>query len=287
MTDLWYANRDAVRDNDKIYSWAAQAKRHLNLSIGRDKSIYRVGSYKFGMGANIEMYLGFQTVGGYNPLFLYRYYEYINQYSFYKRRIPEGWIVFFYDSYENSKLMDLLNVKYEISHAEKSFNVRKTCLPRAFIVPDYKIVEKEKILDYLIRPDFDPTKIVLFEKEDFQDDLPPHNQTQSNKTGKAKIISYRPDKIVLETDSSDPGYLFLSEVYYPGWKAFVDEQPKEIFRGNYLFRVIELPAGKHKVRVLFEPLSIKIGIGITVFTLFVILFIVLFLLGKKISLLNR
>ena len=287
LIDLGVVTRGAVQHNDKIYHWAAQTKNDLDMTIGKDKSIYRVGSYNFGMGANIEMYLGYQTVGGYGPLFLHRYYEYINKYRFYMNQVPEGWIVFFYDSYENIRLMDLLNVKYEISHADRSFAIRKTFLPRAFIVPDYKIVKKEQILDYLIRPDFDPTRIVLFEKEDFQNDLPPHTPLGLNTTGKAKVISYRPDNIVIETDTSNPGYLFLSESYYPGWKAFVDDQPTRILRGNYLFRVVELPEGHHVVRFTFDPLSIKVGISVTIFTLFMILIIIVFSFRKRITFISR
>jgi uncharacterized membrane protein YfhO len=93
---------------------------------------------------------------------------------------------------------------------------------------------------------------------------------------RARILDYRPDEITIETDSTHPGYLFLSEVFYPGWKAFVDEQPKSVLRGNYLFRVVEVPAGSHKVVLVFEPLSIKLGSGITLLT-------VLALIGASMS----
>jgi len=285
LLDLGCVAESHIRHDDSIYRSIRKIKRNLDASIGKDKSTYRVGSYKFGLGPNFEMYLGYQSVGGFTALFPSRFYQYLNQYS--ENKLPKGWAGFNYGVTKSRILMDLLNTKYEIFHKRKSYALRKTFLPRTFIVPDYKIIRKEEVLDYLIRPDFDPTRIVLFEKEDFQYDLPPHAPLGLNTTGKVKIVSYRPDNIVLEADSSGPGYLFLSELFYPGWKAFVNGQPKQILRGNYLFRVIKLPAGKHIVSVVFDPLSIKIGIGITIFTLFMLLNIMVYHFGKRILLIKR
>jgi hypothetical protein len=268
LGDLLYVNKGAPSHRDELYQWAAETKEQLDSTIGRDKEVYRVGSYSFGMGANIEMYLGYQTVGGYNAMFLRRYYEYINQYRFYKERVPTGWIIFFYGDYENSVLMDLLNVKYVLSYANKSYGLRGSCLPRAFVVPEAEILPKQKVLDRLIDPGFDPLKTVLLE----DDGKPLASQMQIGSReklspGKAHITSYRPDEILVATDSEESGYLFLSESYYPGWKAYVDEKPVRIFRGNYLFRVIPLPRGKHRVRFIFDPYTLKVGACITFLTL--------------------
>ena len=184
--------------------------------------------------------------------------------------------------------MDLLNVKYEISYATREYALRETYLPRAFIVPDHKILRKEEGLDYLIRSDFDPTQVVLLE----EGGDPPYGTSdypsqEPRKLGQAKITSYCPDHIVILTDSSTPGYLFLSEIFYPGWKAFVDDQPRRILRGNYLFRVIELPKGRHVVGLVFDPLSIKAGIGITLSTLFIIMAVMVYRFSRRTSLLKR
>jgi uncharacterized membrane protein YfhO len=143
-------------------------------------------------------------------------------------------------------------------------------------------------LDYLIRFDFDPTQVVLLEEEVG----PPYSlcdypSLEPRKVGQAKITSYRPDHIVILTDSSTPGYLFLSEIFYPGWKAFVDEQPTRILRGNYLFRVIALPKGRHLVRLVFDPSSIKAGVGITLLTLFIIMAVMVYQFSKRTSFFKR
>ncbi|MBW1944381.1 MAG: YfhO family protein, partial [Deltaproteobacteria bacterium] len=179
-------------------------------------------------------------------------------------------IIFFYGDYENHVLMDLLNLKYVISYANRSYGLRGSYLPRAFIVPRAKTLPKKEILDHLIAPDFDPRKVVLLES-----DAPPSGPSGKisqvgQPPGKATITSYRPDEIVINTDSQASGFLFLSEAFYPGWKAYLNDKPVKILRGNYLFRVIQVPQGRHVVRFVFDPVSIKVGACITILTIFLI-----------------
>ena len=143
-------------------------------------------------------------------------------------------------------------------------------------MPNYRIIDKEKLLDYLIGKNFDPRKVVLLEKAEVESELSDVTAMNSKGESSAIITSYRPDHINLLTDSSEPGYLFLSEVFYPGWKASVDGKPIPVLRGNYLFRVVKVPKGKHQVDFVFDPLSIKIGVGVTVFTLLLVLAISLY-----------
>lgn len=271
FVDLAYVNRGAARHEDRVYSEAARVKEELARGLKQDKSVFRVGSFKSGWGANFEMVLGYQNVGGYNPLLLQRYYEYLNRYQFYGRPVPEGWIVFFYEDHDPRILMDLLNVKYEISHETRTLGLRETHLPRSFLVPRFKCVEREKILDALVQPGFDPTQVVLFEKGACDLAPLPKGKDSPSDLGEVSILSYTPDSISLSVHATSAAFLFLSEVDYPGWKAYVNGEPRPIRRGNYLFRVIEVPEDTSQVRFAFEPLSIKVGIGVTLFTVLLLL----------------
>jgi hypothetical protein len=285
LADLGYVNLGAARHNDKIYLWLKQKRNTLDGSLEKNKELSRVGSYDYGMGPNIEMYFGLQTVGGYTPLFLYRYYEYITHYT--DGKLPDGWVWFSYNRSKNRILMDLLNVKYEISYDSMKFKLRKTYLPRAFIVPGYEIIERGKVLDSLTSPDFEPTQTILFEKDEFKSGVFHPASNTKKIAGQATVVAYRPDNILVETRSSGPGLLFLSEAFYPGWKAFVDDKPKPILRGNYLFRVVEVPKGHHRVRFIFDPLSIKVGIGLTIFSLFIILITFLYHIRERVPFLKQ
>jgi hypothetical protein len=275
LVDLGLANSGGIRRDIGLYPWIEKIKQVLDSSIGQDKSIYRVGSYSFGLGPNLEMLLGYQTVGGFTALIPTRYYEYINKYA--EDELEQGWQSFHYGVSKNSILMDLLNVKYAISHTTGTYEERKSHLPRAFIVYGYELLEKEEVLNRLTSPDFDPSKKILFEKNQDPPQLIQDASRSSLPIGQVKIISYRPDHITIQTESPEAGLLFLSEILYPGWKAFRDGQPTRILQGNYLFRVLEVPEGRHEVRLEFDPWTIKAGIGLTLLTALLIIGIPVFL----------
>jgi hypothetical protein len=268
LVDLGYVHRQAIESGDDLYHSMATIKKGLDASVGQDKTVYRVGSFRHPWGGNFEMYCGYQTVNGYTALFPSRYYDYCNRYS--DDALPEAWALFSYGVSPHAILMDLLNVKYEISYSARTYALRETFLPRAFLVLNSRLLPQRDLLKAMVSPEFDPKKTLLLEEEDKPAGLKVHGGSSETQKGSARVISYRPDEIAIEVESEASAFLFLSETYYPGWKAFVDGQPERILRANYLFRAIELPKGQHQVRLVFEPYSIRAGIAITVITLLAI-----------------
>ncbi|MEA3492919.1 MAG: YfhO family protein [Candidatus Margulisiibacteriota bacterium] len=86
-------------------------------------------------------------------------------------------------------------------------------------------------------------------------------------SGRGEIVQYTPNEVVIVADAGKNELLFLSDRYYPGWKAFVDGEEVKIFRANNFFRSIKLEPGEHKVRFVYDPLSLKIGFFITLSTI--------------------
>ena len=64
-------------------------------------------------------------------------------------------------------------------------------------------------------------------------------------------------------DMTQPGYLVLTDTYYPGWQATVDGEPTEILPANHAFRAVELSAGDHTIIFEYAPLSFRLGAWIT------------------------
>ena len=81
--------------------------------------------------------------------------------------------------------------------------------------------------------------------------------------GTAEITSYKPQEVVIKTESDQPKLLFLSDNYYPGWKATVDGNEVKILRADYTFRAVPLVGGKHTVRFYFDSLIFKVGLYIS------------------------
>jgi hypothetical protein len=71
--------------------------------------------------------------------------------------------------------------------------------------------------------------------------------------GSVRMLSYKPNHLVYESNSDSKQFAVFSEIYYPdGWTAFVDGKETEIKKVNYLLRGLELSAGKHKIEFKFD-----------------------------------
>jgi uncharacterized membrane protein YfhO len=66
-----------------------------------------------------------------------------------------------------------------------------------------------------------------------------------------------------------PGYVFLSEPYYPERRAFVDDHPVPAVEANLAFTAVPVPAGTHRLELHYVPSSFRLGLGISALTLFV------------------
>jgi hypothetical protein len=78
--------------------------------------------------------------------------------------------------------------------------------------------------------------------------------------GAVKLISYKANSVSLETDADRDAYLYLSDTWYPGWRAYVDGKETKVYRANLAFRAVELPKGKHTVLFRYVPISFYIGL---------------------------
>ncbi len=87
-----------------------------------------------------------------------------------------------------------------------------------------------------------------------------------------KISHKEPNKIKLQTNLDSPGFLVLSEIDYPGWKAYDNKKELEIYNTDYILRSIYLKSGNHDISFIYEPDSYKIGKIISLLTLFSVLF---------------
>ena len=74
-----------------------------------------------------------------------------------------------------------------------------------------------------------------------------------------EITNYSINSVSIKAKLDADGYLFLSDVYYPGWKVKVDGEKAKMFRANYLFRAVYLDKGEHNVCFYFQPSSFIIG----------------------------
>jgi hypothetical protein len=168
---------------------------------------------------------------------------------------------------------DLLNAKYVVAHKDVVLDWQKfkpvltdapkvnvyqnlRFLPRAMIVPRAEVLPRDQILERLRQPDFDPTQKLFLEQG------PARNPANTSFPRQVLGVTYpTPNEVVVRAETQEPAYLFLAEVDYPGWKAYLDGKEVKLLRANYLFRAVDLPAGRHTARFSFEPRLWKMGAG--------------------------
>jgi len=69
----------------------------------------------------------------------------------------------------------------------------------------------------------------------------------------------RPTSIALRVASPCRSMLVVADTWYPGWKAFVDDKPAEIWKAYDVVRGIVVDAGRHEVVMVYRPVSVYIG----------------------------
>jgi len=196
----------------------------------------------------------FDVWGIYNPLVLADYHRYW-----------EGM------GSRSTSLYDFLNAKYIVGHknvvldwtkyemvfdGDARVNIYRNtkALPRAFIVHQaWLLPDQGHAWAAIHRPDFDPATIVVIETGQAL-------AGEDTATSEVSIQSYSNNEICLNTYTSAPGYLVMSEVYYPGWRVQVNGRPADLLRANYAFRAVLLPPGNHQVRFYFQPSPWRIGV---------------------------
>jgi len=128
-------------------------------------------------------------------------------------------------------------------------------LPRSFLVNNYLVLKNdEEIIKKIFSPDFNPKETVILEEE-IVDQIKLTNKS----SGKVQFVNYSPNKVVLKVETEGDSLLFFSDSFYPGWKAFVDNEETKIYCANYAFRAITVPIGNHTVIFSYQPISFKIG----------------------------
>jgi uncharacterized membrane protein YfhO len=69
--------------------------------------------------------------------------------------------------------------------------------------------------------------------------------------------------VVIDTRTDAPGYLVLTDTWFPGWQATVDGAEQPIRRANHALRAVAVPAGRHTVEFRYAPASVRLGLGIS------------------------
>ncbi len=153
----------------------------------------------------------------------------------------------------------------------------KNVLPRAFMVYDWEVIKDDQlILKKLIDPKYPFREKVILEEE-------PGIEKREKGVCQISYGKYEEQESVINVQTDSDGLLFISDAFYPGWKAYIDGKETKIYRADFAFRAIQIPSGKHEVRFVYQPESFFNGLKLSMVSLVLLLTLVpaSHLLGRR------
>jgi len=109
-------------------------------------------------------------------------------------------------------------------------------------------------------------------------------QLSTDSLDEVKIVDFSPNRVSLETKTSNQQFLTLLQTNFKGWNAYIDNQSTPLYTSNFNYRTILLPKGNHVVK--FEYRNKKLLI-LYIISNVLFMITVLFLFGRWIYLGNH
>ena len=127
-----------------------------------------------------------------------------------------------------------------------------SALPRAFVVHDWAVTGDdwqgtEDALALMRDPAFDPARTAVLSGDVAA------NEAAVQDESTARVVRYEAERVDIEVEAADAGYLLLTDAFYPGWTATVNETAAEVVRADVLFRAVRVPAGRSVVTFAYRP----------------------------------
>jgi uncharacterized membrane protein YfhO len=147
--------------------------------------------------------------------------------------------------------LNMLNTRYVIYSTDAPPLVNKHALGNAWFVKEVKLVnnadEEIKTLG-----EIDPSTTVVVDKR-YQQELSGFNP-KPDPAASIKLTNYKANDLKYESNAVSEQLAVFSEIYYKdGWNAYVDGELKPHFGGDWILRVMRIPAGKHTIEFKFQP----------------------------------
>jgi len=246
-------NIQSIRDDGRLYllpddEYQIKFKKYFLFESLTPKAGWE--TLRATLLANLNMLDAIPVVNNYDPLVPGRYAR---------------WMELIQDEniHYRSDLLDLMGVSvveweaqgssYGVRYVPREGATRLRWVPCARTVPD-----DSQALNLIFSGQVDFWDEVVLENE-----YPGNEQPCNREASFLQIISENPNTVWIQTEASSPGWVVLSDVWYVGWKAWVDGESVPVSRANYLFRAVQVPAGVHKIHFQYLPIWFYVGVLIS------------------------
>jgi hypothetical protein len=159
-----------------------------------------------------------------------------------------------------SRVMDFMGV----SRATKpgtlfDWVARPTVMPLVTIGQAAKFAKDEAVIDAFFGTNTDLRQVVF---------LPPEARSRisTKRCAEAHVLRTRfgNQRVEVQTAAPAASLVVVSQAWYPPWKAYVDGRPTKLWRANYAFQALEVPAGRHRVELIYEDWTFRAGVALSI-----------------------
>ncbi|EDM44039.1 hypothetical protein SCB49_10627 [unidentified eubacterium SCB49] len=259
VVDLVGVDRRYVNNEDFVKARIMEQpfqENGANLQIAKDKGYYRVIDATTDPFNSAAASYYHNALGGYHAAKPGRMQD-LNE---------------FYISQGDIGVLNMMNVKYIITQNNNQGPVAQRnpyANGPAWLVENVIFAENAD-QEILLLDSLDTKRTAIIHK-DFKSQIPTASIVRDS-TATIEMVKHEPEHIVYETSSKSAQLALFSEVYYPaGWNAYIDGEPVDYFRANYVLRAMSLSAGNHKVEFIFEPSVIQTGSSVSLISSIIVL----------------
>lgn len=167
--------------------------------------------------------------------------------------------------------------QYKFAYADGYYQVyeNKDVLPRFFLTGEFEVLtDKKEILKKIYDSSRNPKSLIVND--------PPVLRMADDPESSSDLIIYNPNEVLIKTKSKENNFLFISDTYFPDWRAKIDGKDSKIILADYSFRAVEVPKGIHEVEFYYSPESFKKGISYSILGVILLAFFILYVKKNKI-----
>ncbi len=134
--------------------------------------------------------------------------------------------------------------------------------PRAWWVPKARLATDEaEALALVASAGIDMRQVVILESS--APELTATTAVGPPPNASVRVMDRQAGRIRIRTAASRPGWLVVSEMFYPGWRASLDGQPVPAHRANVALLAVAVPRGEHLIELRFTAPWVKAGVALT------------------------
>ncbi len=236
-----------------------------------------------------------KSIGGYHGAKMQRYQDLIDHHL----------------RYNNMSVLNMLNTKYFIHPGDEGHPQpfrNQQALGNAWFIESVRMVENaDQEIEAL--GDFDPSSEIIVDQRfrdyitiqviDVEREENGPDDSAADDAGQAEeaftengdfieLVSYLPNRLEYVSRSENDRIAVFSEVYYPaGWYAYINGEPADHFRVNYILRAMVIPGGENEIEFTFRPRGYFVGEWISLFSSLMLLIFACGVLWKETEFIRR